>query len=121
GCSNSPPSRCSQEGSNWMRGLSAMLLRPHVREQQYVTNGRLVGIEHYQPVDADALAGRRWHAVLECRDVVVVEMHGFVIAGLLFGHLGMEAFGLVLGVIQLGKTIGDFTAADEQFETVADF
>ncbi len=45
-------------------------------------------------------------------------MHGFVVAGVLIGHLRHETLGLVFRVIQLGVGVGDFTATDEQFETV---
>jgi hypothetical protein len=47
-------------------------------------------------------------------------VHGFVVAGVLVGHLGHEALGLVFRVVELGVGVGDFAAADEQLETVGD-
>ncbi len=65
-------------------------------------------------------AGRR-HAVLQRADVVGVEVHGFVVAGVLVGSTcGQEALGLVFRVVQLGEAVGDFAAADEQLEAVGD-
>src|SRR3989338_2176571 len=59
-------------------------------------------------------------AVLEGADVVLVEVHGLLVAGLLFLHLFAEALGLVLGVVQLREAVGDLAAADEQLEPVGE-
>ena len=48
-------------------------LGTHVREQQHVADRWGVGKKHDEPVDADADAGCRRHAVFERADVVVIE------------------------------------------------
>ncbi len=45
-------------------------------------------------------------------------MHGLVIAGVLVGHLGVEALGLILGIVELGIGVGDLAATNEQLEAV---
>ena len=92
----------------------------HVREQQHVADRRRIGQQHHQAVDADALPGRRWHAVLERGDVVGVEVHRLEVAGVLLGDLGAEALGLVLGVVELGEAVGDLAPTDEELEAVGD-
>ena len=47
-------------------------------------------------------------------------MHGLVVTGVLLGHLGEEALGLILGVVELGVGVGDLAATDEQLEAVGD-
>jgi len=47
-------------------------------------------------------------------------MHGLLVARILVLNLTAEAFGLILGVVQLGKTVGYFATADEEFEAVSD-
>ena len=49
------------------------LFRPHMREQQNVTNRWGVGQQHDQSIDADADASGRRQAVLERANVIVVE------------------------------------------------
>lgn len=89
-----------------------------MREQNHVTNRRRVRQQHHQPVDTDTFTCSRRHAVLQCTDEVGVEMHGFVITGILLGHLGVEAFGLVFGVVQFRIGVGDLAATDKQLETI---
>ena len=52
-------------------------------------------------------------------------MHGFQVAGVLLLHLLAEALGLVFGVVELGKAIGDFTAkqilAEEKVAVAQEF
>src|SRR5205823_9164045 len=43
--------------------------RAEVGKQDHLTDGRLVGEEHRQPVDADPLPRRRRHAELERADI----------------------------------------------------
>src|SRR5690606_42011251 len=74
----------------------------------------------HQAVDTDTLACSRRHAVFQRADEVGIEMHGLVVAGVLLGHLGVEALGLILGIVQLGIGVGNLTAADEQLEAVGD-
>ena len=87
-----------------------------MREQQHVADRGRIGEQHHQTVDADALAGGRRHAVLQRADVVLVELHGLLVPGFFLRHLFAKAFGLILGVVQLGKTIGDFASADKKLE-----
>ena len=77
-----------------------------------------VGQQHHEPVDADAAAAGRGHAVLERANVVRVVVHRFLVAGFLRGDLGAKARRLVLGVVQLGKTVGDLATGDEQLEAL---
>src|SRR3989344_1202819 len=90
----------------------------HMREKQHVADGRRVGEQHNQAIDADTLS-RRWrHTVLQCPNVVLVEVHGLFVARLLLLHLPAEAFGLIFGVVKLGKTIGNLAPTDEKLETI---
>ena len=57
------------------------LFRTEGREEDHVTDGRRVGEQHHETVDADAEAAGRRQAVLERADVVLVDVHRFVIAG----------------------------------------
>ena len=78
------------------------------------------GQQHHQPVDADALARGRRQTVLQRAHVVLVVVHGLLVAGLAALDLLAEALGLVLGVVQLGEAVGDLAAGDEQLEAVGD-
>ena len=51
-------------------------------------------------------------------DVILVVVHGLVIAGFLFLHLPAEAFRLVFGIVQLRETVGDLPPADKEFKAV---
>ena len=91
-----------------------------MREQQHIANGGRVGQQHHQAVDADTLAGGGRHTVLQGAHIIVVVVHRLVVSGLLLLHLLAEALRLVLGVVELGKAVGDLAAADEELETVGD-
>ena len=58
-------------------------LRPHVREQDHVADAGASRSQHHQPVDADAAAARRRHAVFERADVIGVVVHRLLVAGVL--------------------------------------
>jgi len=47
----------------------------------------------------DALPADRRHALSQRTDVVGVEVHGFLVAGVAGGDLGLEALGLVFRVV----------------------
>lgn len=47
-------------------------------------------------------------------------MHGLVVTGIFCRYLLAETLRLVLGIIQLGKAIGQLAAADEELEAVSD-
>ena len=58
--------------------------------------------------------------MLQGADIVGVEVHGLLVAGVLLRHLATEALGLILGVVELGKAVGEFAAADVELEAVGD-
>jgi hypothetical protein len=60
------------------------------REQDHVADAGAVGQQHHQAVDADAAAAGGRHAVFQRAHKVVVVVHGFVVAAVLGGHLGMK-------------------------------
>src|SRR5690606_34961294 len=66
----------------------------------------------------DAFPGGRRQAVLQRDDVILVEEHGLIVPGFLLCHLFAEALGLVLGVVKLGKTVGNLATTDEELETI---
>jgi hypothetical protein len=51
---------------------------------------------------------------------VVVE-HGFVVAAVLGGHLGVKARGLVFGVVQLAEAVAEFAARDVELKALGHF
>ena len=86
----------------------------HVRrEQQHVANGRRVGEQHDQTVDAHAHAACRRHAVLERAHVVLVEAHRLVVAHVLRLNLRAGNARLVDRVVQLAEGVGVLVPADE--------
>src|SRR5690606_21586200 len=91
-----------------------------MREENHVSDAGAVGQQHDPPVDSDAAAARGRHAVLERPNIVGVVVHGFFVAGVFGFDLLQEAGGLIFGVVQLRKTVGDFTAGDEQLEAFGD-
>src|SRR5439155_23938547 len=87
-------------------------------KQQHVANAGAVGEEHDQAVYADAFACRGRQSVLERADVIGVVVHRFLVAlGLGLGLL-LEPRCLILGIVQFGETVGDFSPRDVQLEAV---
>lgn len=80
-----------------------------------------VGEQHDHTVNTNTQTRRRWQAVLQRGHVVFVEEHRFVIARCFRINLITEALRLIFRIVQLAKAVADFTAADEEFETVSDF
>ncbi len=78
-----------------LRPLCPFILSPglgfEVGEENDVADGRRVGEQHHQPVDADALAGRGRHAVFEGADVIVVEHRMDLVVVAALGDLLLEA------------------------------
>ena len=101
-------------------GGVAGALGPHVREEQDVADGRLVGEEHDHAVDAKADAARRGHAVLEGAHVVEVVLHGLLVAGLLGRDLVLEATLLVDRVVELGERVGVLVVGHEELEALGE-
>ena len=82
----------------------------HVREEQHVADGRRVGEQHDEAVDADAHAAGRRHAVLHARAGSPRRAHRLVVAGVLGVHLRLEALALVDGIDELGERVGVLAA-----------
>ena len=60
-----------------------------MRKEDHVTDGRTVGEDHHQPIDADPFTRGRGHAVLQGADVIVVHD---VRLGVAAGTLGLESY-----------------------------
>ena len=89
-----------------------------MREQQHVADGSLVGEQHDHAVDTDADAARGRHTVLEGAHVILVVLHGLVVAAGLLGHLGSEALGLIDRVVELGERVRVLVAGDDQLKAM---
>ena len=89
-----------------------------MREQQHVANGSLVSEQHDHAVDTDADAARGRHTVLEGAHVILVVLHGLVVAAGLLGHLGGEALGLVDRVVEFGERVRVLVAGDDQLKAM---
>ena len=80
--------------------VGALLPQAHEREEDDVADGRGVGEEHGEAVDADAFACGGWEAVAEGADVVVVDGgHGLFVALFFLLELLGEAVVLVNGIV----------------------
>ena len=79
-----------------------------------------VGEDHRQAVDADALAARRRHRVLEGPHVVGVEAVRLAVAGLARRELLQEALGLDVRIVQLREGVRDLHAADVELEALGE-
>ena len=76
------------------------------------------GEEHHQPIDADALAAGRRHAVLERPDVVLVHGVRLGVALRALGELRLEAAALLGRIVELAEGVGHFEAADVELEAL---
>ncbi len=92
-----------------------------MREEEYVLDGRGVGHEHCQTVDAHTHSGCRRHTVFERAYKVHIDEHRFVITVVLETELVLEPFVLVNRVVQLAVRIGQFLAAYEKFKPFSKF
>ena len=81
-------------------------------EQDYIADVGAVGEQHHQAVDADPFAGDRRQAVFQRTHVVVILEHRLFVAGFLGRDLKIETRGLILGIVQFGKAVGDFAPGD---------
>ena len=86
--------------------------RPQLRKEDGVANRGLVGQQHHQAVDADALATRRRHPVLNRQHEVIIH------DSTLLSRLRFEPSPLFDGIVELGKCVGHFKATDEELETL---
>src|SRR5580658_9091822 len=61
-------------------GITATRLRTHGWEEQHIANGRRVGEQHDEPVDADAESPGGWHTDLDRLEKVLVDWWNLGIA-----------------------------------------
>src|SRR5947208_6188309 len=87
-------------------------LRAMVWEQDQIADGRCVGQQHQQAIDADADAAGGWHAVLERQQEVLVERMGLLLARLALGGLELEPGSLLVGVRELAERGGELQPTD---------
>src|SRR5690349_1398065 len=80
-----------RSGSCRLPTADCPLFGPHQRKQDDVPDGRAVGEQHDEPIDADALARGGWHAELEGADVVLVHLVRFLVAAGTAAQLLFEA------------------------------
>ena len=91
-----------------------------MREEDHVANAWAVGEQHHHPVDTNPATARWRHAVFKRANVVGVVEHGFFVACIFLVDLLLEAGGLVFGIVQLGESVRDLAARNEQFEALRD-
>src|SRR6266849_3526172 len=91
---------------------------PHQRKQNHIPDRRRVRQDHRQAIDADAFAGRWRHAVLEGVDVILVHLHGLVVAGFALAELLAESAVLFVSVVQLRESVRYFHPADVELEAL---
>src|ERR1700704_4100339 len=83
------------------RGGPPLFLGSQLWEENYVADRSLVGKEHDQPVDADAFARGRWHAVLQGAKEVFIDQMRLFVASRPLRCLPFEPFPLIQWVVQL--------------------
>ena len=76
---------------------------PQQRKEDDVANRRRIGEQHRQPVDADAFAGGRRHAVSERANIIDIDMLRHFVATL--RDLRQESALLFGGIVQLREAI----------------
>src|SRR3970282_1734069 len=94
------------------------LFRSHQRKQNDIANRMAVGQQHDQPIDADAFAGRRWHAELERPHVVLVHRVGFFVAARALSTLFLEPPLLLRRIVQLAEGVGHLEARNVELEAL---
>ena len=85
-----------------------------------IPDGRRIGKDHDPAIDADPLAGRGRHSEFEGPEEILVEAKIEVCLLELLLDLPEETLPLVKGIVQLGKTVGNLPARDEELEPVHD-
>ena len=75
---------------------------------------------HHEAIDAKTKAARGRHAVRERADVVRVVVHRLVIALGASIELRLEATRLILRIIELGESVGDFAPIDKELKAIGD-
>src|SRR6266571_2538030 len=112
--SRKSPSRWPQSAGPSTPARRSTSLGPQHREQNHVTNIRLIGEDHRQPVHAEPHATRGGHAVLQSPEKIFVELLRFDVAGGAQRRLLLEAAALLVGVIQLAERVGQLAVLHEQ-------
>ena len=87
-----------------------------MREENHFPDRADAGQEHGQAVDPDAEAATGRQAVLQGREVVVVDGLGFLVTAGGQNGLGLEALPLVDRVVELGEGVGQFPAGHDDLE-----
>lgn len=73
----------------------------HVREQDNVTNGRRIGQQHHQPINADALPCGGRKAMLKGPNIVGIVVGGFFVSRCFGLELLQKPLALIFGIVQL--------------------
>ena len=94
------------------------IFAPKLREEDDFADGALAAEQHDQPVDADAQAAGRGHAVLQRQQEVFVQHLHLVLAGRLATRLLQEALPLVEGVVQLRVGVAHLQPGGERLEAL---
>jgi len=89
-----------------------------VRKQQNVANGRRIGEQHDHAIHTQPEPGGGRHPILERANIVGVVVHGLLVAGFLALDLILEALRLILGIVELGETVGELAAGDDELEAL---
>ena len=88
----------------------------HVREKYDLANGDCIGEQHHQPIDADTLASRGRHTILQSFDIIFIHQMRLLIAFLTAFNLLDESRFLINGVIELGKTVGNLATGNKKLK-----
>src|SRR4051812_5405992 len=100
--------KCSLRAQRAPRSISL----PHQRKQNDVPDRKAVRQQHDEPIDPDAFATGRRHAVFQRADVILVHLMGFEVAARAIFELRFEPPPLLVRIVELAEGIGDFEATD---------
>ena len=98
------------------RNVSRSVLILHGREEDDLADVVLLAKKHAEAVNAAADAACRRHAVIQGVDEAKVDVGGFLISPFPGGELGVEAFLLVEGIVELAVGVAHLSSADEELE-----
>ena len=91
-----------------------------MRKENDVADARAIREQHHEPVDADSTAPGRRQAILKGPDVIGVVEHRLFVARVLGLDLCGKAGGLIFGIVELGKPVGNFAPRNEELKTLGD-
>ena len=86
-------------------------------EKQNVFDARLIRQQHHEPIDADSDARRGRHPVLESAHEVPIGFGNLFVARRALSDLTFEARTLIVGIVEFGERVADFSVGDEEFVT----